>query len=164
MKVKDLLEEARLGTEEYKNKKNIETIVESFDDDIDNYKISSVIKESNDTLLNQKTMINEDILRNLAICQNKIELIEEKAENMTPLYAKMKFNSIKKNLATIEESLSHKKILNSLNEDLLTYDLALIKSKMDELAECAEIETYNFEFSLAEKVNEEAEVIKKIIN
>ena len=163
MKISDLLEEVKLGPEEYKNKQNIEAIVESFNEEIDDYKISDIVKESNDKLLDEKNLLNESVLRNLFTCQNKLAVLEEKAENITPVYAKMKFNSIKKNLVAIEEALQHKKILKTLNEDLLVYSLALVKTKMDWLAEEADIEEYNFEIAIADNINEEAEVIKKIV-
>jgi len=163
MKVYDILEEAKLGKEEFKNKKHREQIVESYDDGDEKYKFSKVISQTTTKLMESKNGINESVFQNILRCKEKIELLEEKDEITKP-YAGLKFSSLKDNLKSIEESLTNKKIMMSLNESLLIYDLALIKMKADELAESAEAAQFKFKNDdLRRKVEKEIDFIKTIL-
>lgn len=145
MKLFELLEETKIGKDEYKEQKTTEQLLETFDEDIDDFKISSML----DVLINK---IEEDIneqtaptIRALRRADNKIKLYEDKLENngsVSTAYARMRLDSINEEYNTILESIHSKKIFRQLDKDALAHSLALLRFKQEELIRESEVENF----------------------
>lgn len=146
MKLSDLLEEVKVGTEEFKESQTTEKLLETFDEDIDNYRISKVLG----LMINKlEEGVNEDTaptIRALRRAFNKVGLFEQKLEEgraVSKAYARMRLDSINEEYNTILESIHSKKISRQLNKEALAHALALIKYEQNVLSSHAEIEFYN---------------------
>lgn len=150
MKLKELLEEVKLGTDQYKQKKTIEQITES--SSISDM-LSVSIEKINNPLLN--TLLKSSIM--------KIKAVEEK-EYINETFARMKYDSLRKNYHKMIALLEDKKLRESVNEEIIANALAFIKYNLLFLAEksnaVCKLNTSNY---LEEQISNELSLIKENI-
>lgn len=150
MKLSELLEEVRVGTEQFKETQTTESLLETFDEDIDNYRISKVLG----VMINKlEEDVNEDTaptIRALRRAYNKIDLLENKLEEsgmVSKAYARMRLDSLNEEYNSVLESIHSKKVARQLNKEALAHALALIKYQQENLTGLAEVSNYEIKES-----------------
>lgn len=145
MKLSELLEEVKVGTEEFKESQTAENLLETFDEDIDNYRISKVLGAMINKL---EEDVNEDTaptIRALRRAYNKIDLFEKKMEDagiVSKAYARMRLDSLVEEYNTVLESVHVKKVARQLNKEALAHALGLVRHQQENLAGLAEVENF----------------------
>lgn len=139
MKLNKLLEEIKLGTSKFKEQENKEILLESFDEDLENYKISKVY-----SLLENKIgeEINEEtssIIRTLRKIKNKISMLEER-ENISIAYATMKMDSLIEDYNSLIDLVNRKKIQRVIDKNIVAHAIALTEFTINNLSKIAEKE------------------------
>lgn len=129
MKLSQLLEEIKIGEENYRQLATSKELIESFDEDIDNYKISKLISALNNKFMED---VNEDtapVVKGLRKIENKISMMEERIEDGKPIstaYARMKYDSISEDFNYIIENIKRNKVQRQLDREALAHALALV--------------------------------------
>jgi len=137
MKLSQLLEEIKIGEDNYRQLKTSKELIESFDEDIDNYKISKLIAALNNKFMED---VNEDttpVIKGLRKIENKISMMEERIEDGKPIstaYARMKYDSISEDFGYIVENIKRKKVQRQLDREALAHALALVIYEAKELS------------------------------
>lgn len=129
MKLSQLLEEIKIGEENYRQMETSKELIESFDENIDNYKISKLI-----SVLNNKFMkdLNEDttpVIKGFRKIENKIKMMEDRVEDgktLSTAYARMKYDSLSEDFNYIVENIKKKKVQRQLDKEALAHALALV--------------------------------------
>lgn len=143
MKLGQLLEEVKVGTENYKNQKTAKEIVESFDEDINTYKISSLLNVMVSKLTEGINEDNASVIRSLRKIQNKIEMYEEKVKDngfVSPAYARMKYDSLIEDYNYLATQVVKNKIQRQLNKEAFAHSVALIRYQIESIAPEANID------------------------
>ena len=140
MKLDELLEEIKIGTSDYKTMQHKEEMLETFDEDEDNYKTSKLVNLLAAKLSEEKNDLNENVIKKLKKISHKMENTEEKvfAGPISKSYARMKLDSMKEDYESIVEDIQSKKTLRSLNHEVLANAMALIMFEATKLHEIAE--------------------------
>lgn len=141
MKIAELLEEVKLGKENYNKLKTSEQIKESFDEDSENYKISDLIGVHRKTLLDENA--DENILKHLKNAMLKVKSVEDRQEKTNYLsesYSRMKFDSLKTVYNDIISLMENKKVQRNTNKEVLANALGLIRYKIDEMSKLCNVE------------------------
>lgn len=129
MQLAQLLEEIKIGEENYRDLKTSKELIESFDEDLDNYKISALISALNNKFAES---VNEDtspVIKGFRKIENKIKMMEERIENqgsISTAYARMKYDSISEDFQTLVENINRKKVQRQLDKDSLAHAVALV--------------------------------------
>ncbi len=151
MKLFELLEETKIGQEEYKEQKTTEQLLETFDEDIDNFRVSTML----DVLVNKvEENVNEQTsptIRALRRANNKVKLHEDKLEDngsVSTAYARMRLDSINEEYNFILEAIHSKKVFRQLDKEALAHSVALLRFKQEELMREAEVENYDIKESI----------------
>jgi hypothetical protein len=141
MKLGELLERAKIGQEEFRNKENINSIVETFDEDSDSYKTSKIIKIIAAKLTESKCVENSIVIKRLKKASQKLEMLEEKIsiDNISRSYARMKLDSLNEDFNIIATELESKKVLRSLDKENLAHALALMEFEINNLKIAARV-------------------------
>lgn len=149
MKLGNLLEEVKIGIDEYKSQENAKAILETFDDETDKYKISKLMNILNVKLTEDKNENNVAIIDRLKKASIKIEMLEDKKERaygISTSYARMKLDSLVEDFNIIMKELESKKKMRSLDNDILGHSLALMIFEMEDLMNQAEVcESYSMD-------------------
>jgi hypothetical protein len=156
MKLGELLEEVKIGTENYKEIKTIEQIQNSFNEDNEDYKISELLNIHLQKMLQEEN--DEKITKNIKNSILKISNIEERQETsnfISESYARMKYDSLKKVYNDIISLMENKKISKNVEKEVLANALGLIKFKIEEMAEISKTEV---------SLNESNETFQPFIN
>ena len=170
MKIKDLLTKVEIGTEQFSKDKKIKKIQESFDKELEDYKISSLLKEKINILLESESDRIIPIIRNLRSINKRISLYEQKQENegISKSFGMLKTDSLIKEYNSIMESLSDEKVMKKVNAEHLSEALALVNFKIDQISEGSD---YNIEnrllelpIGLDENFNEHYSLLDETIN
>lgn len=141
MKVKELLEEVKIGSENYKKIKTAEEIKETFDEDLETYKVSDLMTVGYQKLAESE--VDERLTKNLKNSIAKIKSIEdrqEKSNYLSESYTRMKFDTLKQSYNDIIALMEQKKVSRDVNKELLANSLALLRYKIEEMAKLNGIE------------------------
>jgi len=151
MKLFQLLEEIKVGPEEYKEQKTTKQLLETFDEDIDNFRVSSMLE----VLLNKiEEGLSEEtapVIRSLRRANNKIKLHEDKLEDnglVSTAYARMRLDSINEEYNFVLENIHSKKVFRQLDKEALAHSMALLKFKQEELIRESEVENFSINESI----------------
>lgn len=129
MLLEQILEEVKIGKESYRELKTSKELVESFDEDLDNYKISSLISALNNKFAED---INEDtasVVKGFRKIENKIKMMEDRIEkqgSISTAYARMKYDSLAEDFQTLTENIKRKKVQRLIDKDSLSHAIALV--------------------------------------
>lgn len=138
MQLAQLLEEIKIGKEAYREMKTSEELIQSFDEDIDNYKISSLISALNNKFAES---INEDtapVIKGFRKIENKIKMMEDRIEkqgSISTAYARMKYDSLSEDYSTLVENIKRKKVQRQLDKDSLAHAIALVIYEANKLSQ-----------------------------
>lgn len=150
MKLFDLLEETKIGQEEYKEQKTTEQLLGTFDEDIDNYRVSAMLGIMLNKIEEDINEVTAPTIRALRRAVNKVKLFESKVEDngsVTTAYARMRLDSINEEYNTILENVLSKKVARQLNKEALAHSLALLRYQQKNLMREAELERYSIKES-----------------
>lgn len=128
MKLGNLLEEIKIGTEEYKAQNAKAAILETFDEKEEVFKTSKLLTALVAKLYESKTDYNAHVLTSIKKLANKFESVEDKVafgQKLSKSYARMKLDMIREDYNSVVESLDSKKIAKSLDEELMAEVIAL---------------------------------------
>ena len=129
MQLNQLLEEVKIGEENYREIQTSQELINSFDEDTDNYKISSLIAALNNKFVES---VNEDtspVIKGFRKVENKIKMMEDRIEKcggISTAYAKMKYDSLSEDYSQICENIKRKKVQRQLDKDSLAHAVALV--------------------------------------
>lgn len=129
MQLAQLLEEIKIGEENYRDLNTSKELIESFDEDMDNYKISSLISALNNKFAES---VNEDtspVIKSFRKIENKIKMMEDRIEDkgsISTAYAQMKYDSLSEDFSTLVENIKRKKVQRQLDKDSLAHAVALV--------------------------------------
>lgn len=129
MQLAQLLEQIKIGEDNYRELQTSKELIESFDEDLDNYKISNLISALNNHFVEN---VNEDtspVVKGFRKIENKIKLMEDRIENsggISTAYAKMKYDSLAEDYSSLVENINRKKVQRQLDKDKLAHALALV--------------------------------------
>jgi len=143
MKLSELLNQIKIGEDEYKTRENVDAVLETFDEDDDQYKTSKLIDILSAKLTESKNENNVITINRIKKTAIKIGMYEDKfstGKEISKSYHRMKFDSIKENYNEIIHDLESKKVQRSMDKEILSHAVALIKHKIIQLAEAAEIQ------------------------
>ena len=171
MQLAQLLEEIKIGEENYRELKTSKELIESFDEDLDNYKISSLISVLNNKFAEN---INEDtspVIKGFRKIENKIKMMEDRTEkqgSISTAYAKMKYDSISEDFQTLVENINRKKVQRQLDKDSLAHAVALVIYEAKKLAKDGDFDFESRDFpNLGENfqpfINKELKLIEESI-
>jgi len=137
MKLGQLLEEVKVGKENYNNQKTSKELIESFDEDINSYKISSVLNAMINKLSENINEDNSLTIRTLRKASSKIEMYEDKLKDyghVSTAYSRMKYDSLIEDYNAVVDQISKNKVQRQLNKEALAHSLALIKYQLESFA------------------------------
>ena len=129
MQLSQLLEEIKIGEDNYRQLQTSKELIESFDEDIDNYKISKLISALNNKFMESISEDTAPVIKGLRKIENKISMMEERTENGKPIstaYARMKYDSISEDFHALVENIKRKKVQRLLDKESLAHALALV--------------------------------------
>ena len=155
MKLGDLLEESKIGRDNYKKLKTIEHIHNTPEEN----RISFLLKHSLSSLKE-----SEEIMEGLKIAYSQIKGYEEKKRrvvNLQEAFIRMKYDALKATYLNLIESVNKKEEYN--NEELLSNSIALVHYAFNELSESFNKKDTLPEINLQEQINEEYKLIKENI-
>ena len=151
-----LLEEIKIGTEEFNENTTVNDLSNSFSEDDNSYKTYKLINASMNTIFESKSDVNEASIKILKKLASKIKTVESKDE-LSSNYSRMKLDSIAEDYNSIVEGLESRKVLRSFDKDELSKILALVNYNIIKLKESADVENYR-------ELNEMPEVLKPFFN
>jgi len=146
MKLTDLLEEIKVGSENYKEQKTTEELLETFDEDLDNYRISNTLSVMIRKMSENLNENNTPTIRSFRKALDKIKMFEDKLEDrghVSKAYARMKFDSLNEDYNSILENLKSKKVYRSFDRDVLAHSIALLRHQQKVLGREAELREVN---------------------
>lgn len=153
MKINDLLEEVKIGSDDYKKLKRIEQLQKTPEED----KVSYLLKHSI-----QKLNENKNIMTYLNQAYTQIKRYEEKKRNVRDLresFARMKFDSLKETYSSLIEAVNSVKEYK--NEELLSNSIALVSYVIEELSNKTGKDVKVPELFMKEQVDNELSIIKE---
>jgi hypothetical protein len=160
MNLKDVLEKIELGEGDYNAKKLSEEVEKDFDEILENYQYSKLLKKLENDLFEDVSSkrYGSEIIPSLRKIRMKVESIEDK-NYPTEIYKKMKTESVVENVNEINSLLERKEIKKSINLEKLASFIALTKKSLYELNE-GEVELKklslfeeSFEKEISDKLN-----------
>ena len=151
-----LLEEIKIGTEEFNERSTVDDLSGSFSEDDNIYKTYKLINKSLVEMMEEKNEVNESTLKLLKKVSHKIEAVESK-EELSSNYSRMKLDSVFEDYNRIVESVESRKVLRSLDKDNLSKILALVNYNIIKLKESANVNVYK-------ELNEMPETLKPFFN
>lgn len=134
MKLGNLLEEVKIGTEKYKELKTIEQIRENFNEDEEAYKISDLLNLHLQNLVSENA--DEKLIKKIKTAMLKVDSIEQRQEKTNYLsesYSRMKFDSLKTAYNDVIALMENKKISKHVDKEVIANSLGLIKYKINEM-------------------------------
>lgn len=165
MKLNELLEEVKIGSENYKRIKRLEEDDRKKNESLkriketpEENKISYLLKSSLENLQE-----NEEIMKYISQAYTQIKSYEEKKREVSELresYSRMKFDSIKETFISLIEAVNMYEIKN---KNLLSNTLALVQYTFEELAEKTQREINLPSLVIQEQMEEELKIIKENI-
>lgn len=129
MKLEQLLEEIKIGEDNYRQIQTSKELIESFDEDINNYKISKLISALNSKFAENLSEDTSPAVRAFRKIENKIKMMEDRIEDkgfVSEAYARMKYDSISEDFAYLSENINKNKIQRQLDTDSLAHAVALV--------------------------------------
>ena len=129
MQLAQLLEEIKIGEEASRELKTSKELIESFDEDLDNYKISSLISALNNKFAETVNEDTEAVIKGFRKIENKIKMMEDRIEkqgSISTAYARMKYDSLSEDFQTLTENIKRKKVQRQLDKDSLAHAIALV--------------------------------------
>jgi len=150
MKLFELLEETKIGQDKYKEQKTTEQLLQTFDEDIDNYRVSSMLEVMLNKIEEGVNDVTAPTIRALRRAVNKVKLYETKLEEngmVSTAYARMRLDSINEEYNAILENILSKKVARQLDKEALAHSLALLRYQQKNLMQEAELERYNLKES-----------------
>jgi len=155
MKLNELLEETKIGKDNYKKIKSIEHIHNTPEEN----KISFLLQHSLNSLKESK-----EITGSLQLAYSQIKGYEERKRRVTKLhesFLRMKYDALKNTYLELIENINKKEELQ--NEELLSNAVALVHYAFNEISEQCDKKVTLPEIQIQEKVNEEYKLIKENI-
>lgn len=155
MKLNELLEEAKIGKDNYKKLKAIEHIHATPEEN----RISYLLKHSLDNLKEEAGIMNQ-----IRLAYSQIKSYEERKRrviNLQESFVRMKYDALASTILTLTEEVNKKEEYE--NEELLSNTIALIQYAFNEIAEGCNKEITLPELYLQEQVNEEYKIIRENI-
>lgn len=129
MKLSELLDEVKLGEETVRKEKTSKELIESFDEDLNNYKISSLISALNNKFIENVNEETSSVIKNLRKIENKIKMTEDRIENhgyISESYAKMKYDNLSEDFKALSDNIRKKKVQRQMDKDSLGHAVALV--------------------------------------
>lgn len=145
MQLSQILEEVKIGTETFKKLNKSKKLTESFDKEINTYRVSKLIQEINEGFIEVIPEENISIPRKLKSIQEKIESVEKRIEDnghISQAYAKMKYDSLSEDYKELNENVKKNKVYRIVDKEKLSQAMALIIFEGRKIAEFG-----NFDYS-----------------
>lgn len=170
MKLGELLEQIKLGTEEFKKQEVEKQFLESYDEDTEDYKVSVLLGRLIGALSEDIDEITGPVIRSLRKSTEKIKMYETKIEDngsVSEAYTRMKLDSLKEEYNHMADLLSKNKVRQAFDKkEALANAVALVKFQMETLADDIQIEVKGLKAlneSFATLVNKEYKIIEESI-
>ena len=171
MKLSEVLEEVKIGEEAYKEQKTSQELIESFDEDMNNYKISSLISALNNKFIENLNEYTTPVIKTFRKIENKIKMLEERLEKhnyISESYAKMKYDSLSEDFNSLYESLKSKKTQRQFDKERLAHAIGLVIYEAKKLSKSGNFDFNEVDFpsldeSLDPSVKKELKLIEENI-
>ena len=172
MQLGELLEEIKIGDDEYKKKNTEEELREAFDEDLGKFKSSVLINNLVTKLSENMNEKNAPIIRAVRRASKKIESFENRLEekgHINEAYAHMKYDSLSDDYKELNKLLENNKVRKSLPEEQLASAVAFILFESESMAAHGNFDIDERKFpqineNFKDKVNKEYKMITESVN